>query len=194
MIAVEETLCFWYIFENILNISLKIAGLVTEDYSYCSSYLAWFLREPFVKRFTLYDRFILCYRTIVLSYLFYPVWLSVTLVYCGQMVEWIKMKLGMGLGLSPETWHGIRPQSRPPKKGHSPQFSAHVYCGQTAGRIKMPLGTEVGLSPGNFVFDRDPGLHPKKGHSLPIFGLCLLWPNGSPSQLLLNSCWSCFKT
>jgi len=32
-----------------------------------------------------------------------------------------------------------------PKKGHSPQFSAHFYCGQTAGCIKMPLGMQVGL-------------------------------------------------
>ena len=34
------------------------------------------------------------------------------------------------------------------KKGHSPQFSAHVYCGQTAGWIKMPFGTEAGLGRG----------------------------------------------
>ena len=27
--------------------------------------------------------------------------LSVTLVYCGQMVGWIKMKLGVEVGLSP---------------------------------------------------------------------------------------------
>jgi len=27
-----------------------------------------------------------------------------------------------------------------PKKGHSPQFSAHVYCGQTAGWINIALG------------------------------------------------------
>jgi len=29
-----------------------------------------------------------------------------------------------------------------PKKGRSPQFSAHVYCGQTAAWIKMTLGTD----------------------------------------------------
>ena len=28
--------------------------------------------------------------------------LSVTLVYCGQMVGWIKMKLGMEIGLDPD--------------------------------------------------------------------------------------------
>jgi len=42
---------------------------------------------------------------------------------------------------------------------------------------------EVGLGPGDFVFDRDPYLT-KRGtptghnHPHPIFGPCLLWPNG----------------
>ena len=40
--------------------------------------------RPFVKRFTL------CYQTC----------LSVTLVYCGQTVGWIKMKLDMQVGLN----------------------------------------------------------------------------------------------
>jgi len=31
-----------------------------------------------------------------------PVCLSVTLVYCGQTVEWIKMKLGVEVGLGPD--------------------------------------------------------------------------------------------
>jgi len=38
-------------------------------------------------------RFALCYRTVVLSVL------SATLMYCGQTVGWIKMKLGMKVGL-----------------------------------------------------------------------------------------------
>jgi len=46
----------------------------------------------------------------------------------------------------------------------------------------MPLGMEVGLGPGDFVFDRDPA-SPEKEHSPhPIFGLCLLWPNGWMDQ------------
>jgi len=51
----------------------------------------------------------------------------------------------------------------------------------------MPLGTEVGLSPGDIVLDGDPAL-PLKGAQPPIFGPCLLWPNGCPSPLLLSSC------
>ena len=49
-----------------------------------------FFGRPFVKRFTL------CYRSVVLS-----VCLSVTLVYCGQTVGRIKMKLGTHVGLGP---------------------------------------------------------------------------------------------
>jgi len=48
---------------------------------------------PFVKRFAL------CYRTVVCL----SVCLSVTLVYCGQTVGWIKMKLDMEVGLGPAT-------------------------------------------------------------------------------------------
>jgi len=76
--------------------------------------------RPFVKRFTL------CYRTVVLSVL------SVTLVYCGQTVGW----------------------------------------------IKMPLGTQIGLSPGDIVLDGDPAASRKREQEPPIFGPCLLWPNG----------------
>jgi len=74
------------------------------------------------------------------------------------------------------TWRGGGPQSRPhcarwgcssppPKRGQSPQFSAHVYCGQTAVCIRIPLGTEVGLRLGDTVLDGDPVPPPLKGHS-----------------------------
>jgi len=55
------------------------------------------------------------------------------------------MSLGMEVGLIP---HGFVLDGDPaslPKKGQTPQFSAHVYCGQAGAWIKMPLGTEVGL-------------------------------------------------
>jgi len=59
-----------------------------------------------------------------------------------------------------------------------------VYCGQTVGWIKMKLGTEVGLGPGHIVLDGDPAPPQPKGHSPepPIFGPCLLRPNGSMDQ------------
>jgi len=59
-----------------------------------------------------------------------------------------------------------------------------VYCGQTVGRIKMPLG----LGSGYIVLDGEPTPLPRKGHSSPsLFGPCILWPNGRPSQQLLSS-------
>jgi len=53
--------------------------------------ICWpFIGRPFVKRFAL------CYQTVVC-----PVLLSVTLVYCGQTVGWIKVKLGLQVGFCP---------------------------------------------------------------------------------------------
>jgi len=47
--------------------------------------------RPFVKRFAL------CYRTVAVCLSC----LSVTLAYCGQTVGWIRMPLGMEVGLGP---------------------------------------------------------------------------------------------
>ena len=90
------------------------------------------------------------------------------------MVGWIKMKLGMQIGLGPgHIMLGGDPAPLPqkPKGGGAPQFLAHICCSQMAGWIKMPLGMEVGLSPGDFVLDGDPTLpSPKMGQSpLPNF-------------------------
>jgi len=61
-----------------------------------------------------------------------------------------------------------------------------MYCGQMVGWIKMPLGMEVGLGPGHIVLDGewewDPPPPRKGGRSPPIFGPCLLWPNGWMDQ------------
>jgi len=65
-------------------------------------------------------------------------------------------------------------------KGHIPQFSTHFYCDQTAKCIKMPLGMEVGLGSGHIMLD--PATPQKGGAQPPIFGPCLLWPNGWMDQ------------
>ena len=61
---------------------------------------------------------------------------SVTRVYCGQTVSWIRMPLGTEVGLGPSdiVLDGDPTQLHPPKGAQqpSPIFSAHVYCGQTA--------------------------------------------------------------
>jgi len=80
------------------------------------------------------------------------------------MAEWIKMPLGMEVGLSLGDFVFDENQAAPSlqkgggRRGPS-QFSAHFYCGQTATCITMPLGIEVGLSPGDF--DGDPAPAPK---------------------------------
>jgi len=76
-------------------------------------------------------------------------------ICCGQMAAWIKMPLGMELGLSPGDFVLDGDPALPsPKRGRAPpRFSTHFYCGQTAACIKMPLGMEVGLSPGDFVLE-----------------------------------------
>ena len=69
-----------------------------------------------------------------------------------------------------------------------------VYCGQTVGWIRMSLGTDVGLGPGDIVLDGDlrNSTPHGKGHSSPppLFGPCVLCPNGAPSQQLLSSCYA----
>ena len=81
-----------------------------------------------------------------------------THICCGHMAAWIKMSLGVDLGLAPGDFvldgDPVLPspiRDRPPL-----QFSTHFYCDQTAACIKMPLRMEVGLSPGDFVLHGDP--------------------------------------
>jgi len=124
--------------------------------------------RPFVKRFALCYRSVVCPVCPVLSVL------SVTFVHCG----WTDQD---------ETWHAGRPRPSPHcvRWGPSspPQFLAHICCGQMAGWIKMPLGMELGLGPGDFVLDGTQPFSPKRGRAaFPIFGPCPLWPNGWVDQ------------
>ena len=50
-------------------------------------------------------------------------------VYCGQTAGWIKMTLGMAVGLGPVHIVLDGDTAPLPKRGQSPQFSAHLYCG-----------------------------------------------------------------
>ena len=85
------------------------------------------------------------------------------------MAAWIKMSLGMELGLGPGDFMLDGDPAPLSKRGAEPQFSVHVYCGQTAEWMKLVLGMEVGLSPGDFVLDGDPALYPKRGGAPPNF-------------------------
>jgi len=88
---------------------------------YCAAYLIF--GRPFLKRFALCYRSVVCpvclsvCRSVCLS-----VCLSVTLVYCGQTVGRIKMKLGTQVGIGPgHIVLGGDPAPRP-LKWHSPPF------------------------------------------------------------------------
>ena len=110
-------------------------------------------RRPFVKRFAL------CYRSVVCL----SVCLSVCPV-CNVGVLWPN-----GWTDPEETWRAGRPRpwphcirwgpSSPSPKGHSHPFLVHICCGRMARWIQMPLGTEVGLGPDHIVLD---GAHPPK--------------------------------
>ena len=60
--------------------------------------------------------------------------------YCIQTAGWIKMPLGVEVGLGPDRivlGGDPAPPFPPPKTGH-PQFLAHVCCGQTAVWFNTP--------------------------------------------------------
>jgi len=99
-------------------------------------------------------------------------------VYCGQTAAWIKMPLGAEVGL------GLRDivldvtQLPLPKGAQPSNFRPMSVVAKTAVWTKMPLSMEVGLGPRDFVFDENPAAPRKRAQPHPIFGPCLLWPNG----------------
>jgi len=100
--------------------------------------------------------------------------LSVTLVYCGQTVGQIKMKLGMQIGLGPG--HIVLdgdPAPSPPRGGRSPTIFGPYLLWPNCWMNQMPLGMEVRLGPGDLVFQ----LPPKKGGGVPL-------PNFRPMSIV----------
>jgi len=102
-----------------------------------------------------------------------------------QMAGWIKMPIGMevGLGLGDSVLDGdpAPPYHSSPKWGHNPQLSAHVYYVRPNGWMDQdatcyggrhrPRQLCVRWGPSWAPLERAQALHP-------IFGPCLLWPNG----------------
>ena len=70
----------------------------------------------------------------------------------GQTAGWIKMALGMEVGLGPRyiVLDG-HPATLPKRGAEPPPMFGPFYCGQMAGCIKMTLCMDVGLSQGDFV-------------------------------------------
>jgi len=89
--------------------------------------------------------------------------LSVTLVYCGQTVGWIKMPLGMEVGLDPRHI-ALDGDPAPSKMGHRPNFRPMTVVAKRLDGSKCHLVVEVGLGPGDIVLDGDPASNrPLKG-------------------------------
>jgi len=137
--------------------------------------------RPFVKRFAL------CYQTVVcLSCL------SVTLVCCGQTVGWIKMKLGMQVGLG--HCHTMFDGTQLPEP---PNFRPMSYVAKRLdGSRCHALATEVGLGPGDDVRWGPSSPPPKKkGRHSPQFSahvycgqtaVCIRIPLGTEVGLSLG--------
>jgi len=89
------------------------------------------------------------------------------MVYCGQTVGWIKMKVGMKVGLGPDPFVLDGEPDPLPKRVRSPTFSAHICCGQMIQCMKMPLGRDIALSPSDIVLDGDPAAPPSKWGGAP---------------------------
>jgi len=96
------------------------------------------------------------------------------------------MILGMEVGLGPVHIVLDGDTAPLPKKGQSPQFSAHLYGGQMAGCIKVPLGMEVGLSLDDCV-RWGPSPLSKRGGAPPNFrptSIVAKWLHGSRCHLV----------
>jgi len=106
--------------------------------------------------------------------------LSVTFVHCGQTVGRIKMELGMRVGLGPGHIVLDGDPAPPPPKKHSPKFLTHICCGCMDKDATWYGGRH---RPTRLCVRWGPHSPPQKGGgALPIFGPCLLWPNGWMDQ------------
>jgi len=77
-------------------------------------------------------RFALCYQTVVC--------LSVTLMYCGQTVGWIKMKVGMQVGLGSGHIVLDGDPTTPAKGGDSsPNFRPMSFVGRRLDGLRCHL-------------------------------------------------------
>ena len=103
------------------------------------------------------------------------------LVYCGQMVGWIKVELGMEVGFGPGHIVLDGDPAPPPQKGHSPPIFSPYLLWPNGCMDKDATWYGGRPQPGHIVLDTNP---PPKGAQPPtsIFGSCLLSPNGCMDQ------------
>ena len=90
-------------------------------------------------------------------------------VYCGQTAGWMKLVLGMDVGLSPGDFVLDGDLAPSPKRGQSPlcNFRPISIVAKRLDASRCYLKLDVGLSPGDFVLDGDPVPSPQKGNGAP---------------------------
>ena len=114
--------------------------------------------------------------------------LSVTLVYCGQTVRWIKTKLGTQVGLASGqiVLYG-NPAPLPQRDTHPNFWSISVVANGWMDQDATWYGGRPRPRPHCVRWEPS---SPRKGHSStavpPLFGPCLLWPNGRPCQTVAH--------
>jgi len=108
--------------------------------------------------------------------------LYVTLVYYGQMVGWIKMKLGTQVGLGPGQIVLDGDSAPPPPKGHSPTIISPYLLWPNGWMDSDATWYGGRPRPRRFCVRWGPSSPSQKGADLPIFCPCLLWPNGWMDQ------------
>jgi len=91
--------------------------------------------------------------------------LSVTLVYCRKTVEWIKMKLGVEVGLDPGHIVLDEDPAALPQRGTAPPISTHVYCGQTTGCQLLRRSTSAQAA----LYYMGTQILPKRAQYSPLF-------------------------
>jgi len=89
------------------------------------------------------------------------------------------MKLGMEVGLGPD--HIVLDGDQLPPKEHSPQFSPMSVVAQRLDGLRCHLVWRYASGQAT-VLDGDPAAPKKGAQPPPVFGPCLLWPNGWMDQ------------
>jgi len=121
--------------------------------------------------------------------------LSVTLVYCGQTVAWIKVKFGMQVALCPG--HIVLDGDLAPSpKGTEPPIFGPYLLWPNGWMDQMPLGMEIGVVFGASYLDRlsayqvafDPSSHFATTDMGQKLGALPLWGRGARTQS--NTIWS----
>ena len=113
-------------------------------------------------------------------------------VYYGQTAAWIKMPLGIEVGLVPGHTARLGPTFPPQKGGTAPSFGPCLLC-PNGWKDQDATGYEGRPRPRPHCVTWGPSSPSQNGHSPAIFGTCLLWPNGRPPRLPLSTCFTRFN-